>query len=163
MTRTLAAACLLLSALALSACDRADTDAPPSLHLDDDICAECGMIISDERFASAAITEDDAGRATTLLFDDLNCMASHEVMNPELRIRRRWVHDHSTRAWIDANGATYLCSPNLQTPMASHVAAFDKRQGADALHKALDGDIRTFDTIWASLSLNGGCLEHPAP
>src|SRR5690606_1291959 len=56
-------------ALALLGCRAADPDAPPSIAYGESPCAECGMIISDDRFGVATVVEGPRG-PETLLFDD---------------------------------------------------------------------------------------------
>ncbi len=158
----LSAGIVLIALLAVSGCTRDTGHGPPTVHLGDDMCAECGMIISDERFACASIVEDEQARPETRLFDDFNCMINHETMNPGTPVLRRWVHDHATLAWLPAGEAAYLCSPNLQTPMASHVAAFTSRGGADSMQSDVGGDVRTFEAIRAAMALNGSCAGHPS-
>ncbi len=152
MNRLPAAATLALVAISTSACRQQSPDTPPTVHLDDDMCAQCGMIISDERFACATIIEDDRGLPKPLLFDDLNCLANHQSANPGLTVLRRWVHDHATRTWLPAEDAVYLVSPDLPTPMASHAAAFESRASAEALQRDVGGDILTFEGVLPRLS-----------
>lgn len=159
--RPLRTMCALIAAtLWVSGCARESPDTPPTVHLGEDMCAECGMIISDERFASATVVESERSQPDTRLFDDFNCMINHEVMNPGPPILRRWVRDHASREWVAAEDAVYLCSADLHTPMASNVAAFAGRAGAEALRAEVGGDLRDFDFIRTAISLDGGCAEH---
>lgn len=126
MTR-IAIAVPMITLAALVACQRADPNAPPAIVYGESICAECGMIISDDRFGVATVVEGERG-TETLLFDDFNCQFNHERDRSELVIVRRWARDHGTRAWLDPNSARFVFAPSLRTPMGSHLAAF----GADA-------------------------------
>lgn len=144
-----ATAGVMLAALALTGCGRADETGPPTAHYGDSLCAECGMILSDERFAAATIVADDRGEPIPLLFDDSNCQAEHEKDKPGLAIIARWVHDHGTREWIDARRAFFVYSPGLRTPMASHVAAFGTLDAARNAAEVLGGRVVSFEELWA--------------
>lgn len=152
-----ATAGVMLAALTLTGCGRADETGPPTIHYGDSLCAECGMILSDERFAAATVIKGERGRALPLLFDDLNCQSIHEQRHPEPRILARWVHDHSTRRWIDARGASFVHAPTLRTPMASHVAAFASPDAARDAAKEWKGRVLAFEELWAA-----GSFDEPA-
>jgi len=138
-----------LAMMALAACGGSDANGPPTVHYDDSVCARCGMILSDERFAAATIVADDRGEPMPLLFDDSNCQAGHEKDKPGLAIIARWVHDHGTREWIDARRALFVYSPELRTPMASHVAAFGTLDAARKAAENLGGRVVSFEELWA--------------
>ncbi len=137
----------ILSLFIVAGCGDDAADGPPVVHLGEDVCAECGMIISDERFAAATIIEDERGGATSLLFDDFNCQINHEMNHRETVIFNRWAHDHSTMEWLPATDAVYVRAPDLRTPMASHIAAFAKQADAEALQTDLGGDILNFEAM----------------
>ncbi len=122
MTRPLIAA-PLLATLLLGACRQNDPNDPPAIVYGESICAECGMIITDDRFGVATIVEGQRG-AEALLFDDFNCQFNHERDRSDLVIVRRWARDHATRAWLDPDSARFVFAPSLRTPMGSHLAAF---------------------------------------
>ncbi len=158
------AACLILAApIVVLGCAREAADGPPVIHLDDDMCAECGMIISDERFACATVFGGQATTPETRLFDDFNCMINHEAARADTEIIRRWVHDHGTRAWLNAQDAIYLCSPDLQTPMASGVVAFGGRAEAERLLAQVGGELRGFGEVRAAIAIHGRSAEDKAP
>lgn len=113
----------LLAALLLGACRRNDPNAPPAVVYGESVCAECGMIISDDRFGVATIVRGERGDQA-LLFDDFNCQFNHERDRSDLVIARRWARDHGTRAWIDPEAARFVFAPTMRTPMGSHLAAF---------------------------------------
>ncbi len=119
------AALTAIIALALGAC-KTNSSGPPNILYGQDVCADCGMIISDEHFA-AAIAETDDGAGPALIFDDIGCMLAyqkeHEV-NPK---RQRYVHDYASGAWINAESAFLIKSDSIATPMASGLIAFRQR------------------------------------
>ncbi len=150
MTRT--TILLALTAVTFAtACSEQSPDAPPEITYGVSACADCGMIISDERYASATIVADERGRPTPLLFDDIGDQILHEANNADLQVLARWVHDHATLQWLRAETAFYVRSPALHTPMASGIAAFASRPAAEAAKGELSvGDIVTFGDLWPS-------------
>lgn len=134
---------LLLAALAAGAgCGRDAGTGPPEILYGQDICAHCGMIISDERFAAAAVMFED-GRRVVRAYDDVGCMLEDDPG----AVAVRWVRGYRDGQWHDAGSAVYLASPKLHTPMASGLAAFGSRADALAARKELEGVILDLDSI----------------
>ncbi|HZW11480.1 MAG TPA: nitrous oxide reductase accessory protein NosL [Phycisphaerales bacterium] len=107
-------------------CGGEELAGPPELRPGRDECAECGMLVHDERAASALLVEQ-RGRRAHLLFDDIGCMVDHEAEHgAALGVVDRYVHDHTTKAWIPSHAAAFLLtdSDSLHTPMGSGIAAF---------------------------------------
>lgn len=129
---------LLIVPLKLAGCYRADPDAPPSIGYGDSLCAECGMIINDDRFGVATIIAGVRG-PEALLFDDFNCQFNHEREHPELAITKRWARDHATRAWLDQDDAAFVHASSLRTPMGSSLAAFAEESTARVFAEAQEG------------------------
>ncbi len=146
----------LLSALTLLyGCDNQVADGPPAVRLGDSVCAQCNMIISDERWATATMVEGPRGPEARL-FDDFNCQVNYEMKNPELTILTRWSCSHATREWIRTEEAHFLLSPNLRTPMASKVAAFASPAEASAAHAEFTGEVVSFEDAWKHLGFTDG-------
>ncbi len=137
----------LLVAFALPGCRGEAQDGPPSIRYGDSVCIECGMIISDERFATSTVIVGDRGNEP-LLFDDFNCQMIFEAKHDELRIVNRWCHDHATREWLSMASAWFVKSDQIRTPMASHIAAFATRGQAEAFAGSVEGESMDFDTLW---------------
>jgi len=151
MKRIPPAAILLASTLAaLAACGRSSDSGPPSVRLGDSVCAQCNMIISDQRWATATIVSGPRGPEPRL-FDDFNCQVNYENDHPDLDVVARWSHGHATRQWIRTGDARFLLSPNLRTPMASRVAAFVSPDNADAAQAQLTGEVMGFEQAWQQL------------
>ncbi len=144
-------AALLLVAGAWS-CAREALTGPPALRLGRDECAECGMIISEDRSASAMLVER-RGRREHLLYDDIGCMLDDERDGvADAAILERHVRDHATREWVRADAATYvLAGPDaLPTPMGSGIAAFATRARADEANATYAGHVIDFDALVAA-------------
>lgn len=140
--------CLLFTLpLLVVGCNRTNPDAPPTVYYGESVCAECGMIVSDERFASAIIIRDDHGRLETLVFDDVGDQVIYEKARPELHIVRRWVHDYASPAWIPAESAHYVKAATIHTPMASGIVAFADRAAAEAMATEHNAPVRAFSDL----------------
>jgi copper chaperone NosL len=127
-------------------------DEPPSLRLGVDICAQCGMIISDERFAAAYTT---TGR-THRLFDDIGDMALYHSTHRE-DVARFWVHDFESLEWLDAERAWYVRSDGIMTPMGHGVAAYATLQSAQAAVERVGGNVLEWQQI---IDLRDPATEH---
>ena len=158
MKRTIAMLALPAAMLTLGACEETKSAGPPQVRLGDSVCAQCNMIISDERWATATMVDGPRGPEARL-FDDLNCQVDYETDNPDLTIRARWSHNHATRAWLPTESARFLMSPNLRTPMGSQVAVFASAEEANQAKAELSGEVMTFDIAWNRLGSNETCCH----
>lgn len=135
----------------VAACGRDTLTGPPTLRLGRDECAECGMAIHEERSAAAMLIDRD-GRRDHLLFDDIGCLLDIErSKGSELKVLERFVHDHAGDAWLRAENAFFLGTDGstLHTPMASGLAAYADRAGADAGLRKFGGEVLAFGSLAA--------------
>lgn len=139
---------ILFAGAILWGCAKVDPDAPPEVTYGVSVCADCGMIISDERYATALVVEDERGRPEALLFDDAGDQIIYERENQTGKVLARWVHDQQTKAWLPAESAWYMRAKSLPTPMASGIAAFAQKADAERMAGELDGVLLTFDQLW---------------
>jgi len=140
------------SVVALTGCDRQSADAgPPAIALGNSVCAECNMIISDERFATASMIDGPRG-AEPRLFDDFNCQINFENEHTDQIVLTRWSHEYDQPAWFKTQGAYFLLSPKLQTPMASSAAAFASQEAAENARQRLGGEVLRFDAAWKRIN-----------
>ncbi|MFN8176830.1 MAG: nitrous oxide reductase accessory protein NosL [bacterium] len=156
--RVLATAC---AATLLAACARSKPLLPPSVRWGEDVCSACGMIVSEERFAAAAAVAGQGGRVEMRVYDDIGCLVRDGASAGAGRVLARWVHDHGDLAWLRAEGALYVRSASLQTPMGSGVAGFSSRARAEAFRGQKDGEVLD----WTGLTAAGaaGGLGAPPP
>lgn len=133
----------------ISGCRRETPIEPPTIHYGQDICAECGMIVSDSRFAAAMLVEQD-GQREMLLFDDIGCLIVGQWQD-ESAMLARWVTDASSGQWLDATNAAYLVSPDIITPMAFGAAAYADRAAAEQAALVTPGVHMDFATLVARL------------
>lgn len=114
----------LAAALAFSACARS-SGGPPEIHYGRDACARCGMIVSEERFASGYVGPG----GETVAFDDLGEFLAFVSLNPALAVQS-YVHDAQDGRWLRASSAVFVKLPGLATPMGSGYAAFSSQARA---------------------------------
>lgn len=151
MTRRAAAIFLALASLTLGGCGRTELSGPPELRAGRDECAECGMLIIDDRFACALLI-DRSGRREHALYDDLGCMLDDQAdPDPDTRVLEGFVRDHATRAWIPSGVAIVLrADPEaLHSPMGSGLAAFADQAAAERARLEYGGGITDYARLLA--------------
>ena len=144
-TRLRVRSALILTVMLLAAAC-AGTEAaegPPDINYGRDVCFECGMIISEERFASAYRLAD----GTEKLFDDIGGMLKHGHSEGEITAADVWVHDYETEAWVTADQAFFIVTRSIATPMAFGIISFDDKTRAEAVAHGLDADVVGWDVI----------------
>lgn len=142
---------LLLSTalLLLSGCTRPDPSGPPTLRLGRDECAECGMIINEDRFSSGMTVRRD-NAPETLLFDDIGCMLDYTRDHAaDFTVTSTYVHDHTTKSWTPAHAAVFLYTDKdrLPTPMGSGIAAFSSTPAAEHARAEHGGNLIDFTSL----------------
>jgi len=144
--------------LALPGCSGSSPDQPPKIRYGEDMCDECKMLISEARFAAAYVTENGETRR----FDDVGGMFVYHQKHPE-PVARYWVHDYNSGAWIRADRATFVQSPEIQTPMGYGVVALASRAEAESLAQAKGGKILSLQDLLANppQPKMGGSMKMP--
>lgn len=110
-------------------CGEAALSGPPNLRPGRDECAECGMLISEERCAAALLVEmpPGGGRRRHLVFDDIGCLLDAELHRAaEFSVVERYLHDFERPEWVRAERAACVTSmpDHVHTPMGSGMVAF---------------------------------------
>ena len=131
----------------LAACGgkEASGSEPPAIKLGRDACKRCGMIISEERFASGIVDSD----GNALIFDDAGEMVA-TVQEEGLNDRRVWIHGAPSLEWMDARDAWYAVTMEMPTPMGSGVFPFDTESDARAFADEHAGAVFTWDDLLAN-------------
>lgn len=130
----------------LSGCQPDPLTGPPEIRLGRDECAECGMIINEDRCSCALLVEIE-GEHRHLLFDDMGCLLDHEHEHrDEQRIIDRFVRDYSDDAWVPAESAIFVIADpdSMPTPMGSGIAATADATGAGQLRAQVNGRLATY-------------------
>jgi len=129
--RTLAAALLLA---ATAGCRKAPEWPPPPapVHLGEDACAECRMLVSEKAFGAQA--QDRAGKVRH--FDDLGCLLVHAraqaAGGAPVDPAGVYVRALGDGTWIPATSAWIVRSEAIHSPMGYGLAAFASREAAQA-------------------------------
>jgi copper chaperone NosL len=146
---------LLVALFWLTGCGQTiDTTQPPAIAYGEDVCENCSMIISDERFAAAYWTADGVARR----FDDIGGMVEYHQKHGE-DVATFWVHDYPTGEWVRAESATFVMNKGLQTPMGFGIAACADEEQAKALAY---GEAGAMVLSWSGLlsEEDAGISEH---
>jgi copper chaperone NosL len=144
----------LLLVLVLAACSSSiDPNRPPEIVYGEDVCARCGMIINDERFAASLVVEKSPKTYEHVLFDDIgNMLAYAQEEGEHAHFVTYFVHDYHSREWLNAREAYYVLSDKIQTPMAFGIVAFKERAEADAEAQMFHGTVVDFATVSQQIS-----------
>lgn len=144
-----AALCLLAT---LGACGRSAPDGPPQLRVGRDECAECGMIIMDDR-ACAALLVEIGGRREHRVFDDLGCLIDFRERRPATSTEvLAFAVDHGDGTWLKLSDARFLLADphRLLTPMGSGYIAFADPRDAEGASSKFGGATATLDGLIGS-------------
>jgi len=137
-------ALLLTCVPGMTGCSRRAPDtSPPVVHMGEDVCHACGMILSDERYACAVVWIDNNER-NELLYDDIGEML-HDAKALAKPGAKLYVRDVDSLEWLDATRAWFVQSDELMTPMATGFAACKTRAQADALAAKHNGKVLSFE------------------
>src|SRR3989338_4658892 len=133
---------VFLAVFSHAGCGERDLTKPPKISYGRDFCAQCRMIIEEERFVSVAVTDD----GHFLKFDDIGCLAAHERAQNGSMIRS-WVQDASGGGWIERENALFVYSPDLVTPMGYGFVAFASESDAQKFAKEKAGRLITWNEL----------------
>jgi nitrous oxide reductase accessory protein NosL len=100
----------------------------PAISWNEERCANCGMVISDHRYAAAWIRAGGAEEH----FDDMGCMLAMLVDGAIADETEYFARAFDSDAWLDARTAAYVRSDALRSPMAYGIAAFADETGVRA-------------------------------
>ena len=111
--------------------------APEPIQYGTDACHTCKMTLMDKKFGAELVTE----KGKVYKFDDVNCMLSfYNANETSQNYKYRLVVDFTQPSkLIDAGDAFYLKSSEIKSPMASQVAAFEKKESMEELKKQWKG------------------------
>lgn len=156
MRKTLAFIALL--AMTLGACGNAATAwGPPDIKYGRDICVQCGMIITEARFAAAYRLDD----GTEKTFDDLGgLLLSQRSTDVALNPEHTWVHDFETEEWVVVTSAYFVATLSVSTPMGHSILAFIHEERAAAFASDVGGEVLRWNAVFAMPERNGVVGSH---
>jgi copper chaperone NosL len=109
----------------------------------EDICSFCKMAISEKQYAAEFITND----GDALKFDDIGCLVEHIKGVKRTEVAAYFVTDFESRVWITAEGAHFVRSAGLKTPMGGGVIAFRNESEARESAARFHGSLLRFDEV----------------
>ena len=142
--RCLPVLAILLLAIA---CGGSTSPEPAKIRFGETLCTECGMIISQPKFAASFAYAESEGRFKSLPFDDIGDMISYMRSHSDLIPVGTWVHDYEREEWIAADGAFFVESSAIKSPMGHGIAAFATEAAANALAAEVDGTVLDWDRL----------------
>jgi copper chaperone NosL len=135
-------------ALIAMGCGRSTRLEPPVIHLGEDVCSRCNMIVSEERFAVAhVLIAESKNLAEPALFDDISCLIEAEQQVPDGSVAARWVHAGDGTGWIEASSAYFVRSPDIRSPMGGGVLAARSADGAQSILEKTPGKLLRFEEL----------------
>lgn len=111
---------------------------PEPIEYGKDACHTCKMTLMDKKFGAELVTQ----KGKVYKFDDINCMLTfyHATEDPLQEFKYKLVVDFTQPSkLIDARDAFYLKSPEIKSPMASQIAAFEKEKNMKNLKAEWNG------------------------
>jgi copper chaperone NosL len=128
---------------------------------DRDVCARCGMAISDKRFPAQI---RGGPKNVAFKFDDIGCAATwydeKSKMHPWMHegATRFWVADFTGKGdkWLDARSAHYLSGKT--SPMGYNYGAFAQPQTGTL---AFDAMSQITASMWPANCLPGSTVDRP--
>ncbi len=144
----------LIALVILAACGSGPaTPEPAKIRFGETTCAECGMIISQPKYASSFAYAESEGRFKNLPFDDIGDMLAYMRKHSDLIPMGVWVHDYASEAWIDAESAFYVHSSTIKSPMGHGIAAFADKTAAEQLAAETGGQVLDWDHLRIGLAM----------
>jgi copper chaperone NosL len=124
---------------------------PGPILYDTDACDHCRMTIADPTFAAQVVMRT----GKRYVFDDPGCvvafLSSGRVAPAD--IHSIWFNDYAQPDRpVAAEDALIVVSDRIRAPMNGRMAAFGRREDADALRVALAGSLER----WADVTKRGG-------
>ena len=149
-------ACVAFLALVVAACGTASAGGPPDINYGRDICVHCGMIINEEKFATAY----EVANGEDLIFDDVGGMVLHlQETGEEIDGGAAWVHDYETVEWVSAQSAFFVPTLSVASPMGHSILAFADAERAQRFATDVGADVIDWVTV-VSLPAIEGLVGH---
>ncbi len=128
--------------LSLSSCG---TTKPEPIQLNKDKCSNCGMTITDLKFAAELITS----KGRIYKFDDMQCMLNYKKDNAEKTVSSQfYVSDYlGDNNLISTEKAFFIKAENINGPMGGKYAAFSNKDSADDYVKKYKAQVSSWSKL----------------
>lgn len=111
---------------------------PEPLQYGEDACHTCKMTLIDKKFGAELVSK----KGKVFKFDDVNCMLTFynsDEMRADEFLHRLVIDFSQPEKLVNATDAFYLKSPEIKSPMASQIAAFEQKEKMDEMKKQFKG------------------------
>jgi len=117
--------------IVLAACASSTGSQAPEINYGYDTCANCGMLIMDNRYAAATTLKNGEVRK----FDNVADMIAFHHEHPDQDVERWWAHDYQTQQWLDALQSHYVLVQGKDTcsSLQKDILAFASSDSAKAM------------------------------
>ena len=133
---------IFILSLGFASCARKSGSEALPIMLGKEPCAECHMIIADQRFAGEAM--DQTGEVYK--FDDIGCLKIFTARSPE-NFKKIWVFDfYSSKATL-TESAFFMVSDKLLSPMGYRIAAFMNESEVREAKLEMNGQLFGWDEL----------------
>lgn len=141
-SKNIALSILPLLLFSFTACE---VTKPEPIKLNSDHCDNCGMTISNPKFAAELFTQK--GRAYK--FDDISCMIDYKNDNKDKSTGANfYIADFlGDNHLIPAETAVYITGENLKSPMGGNIAAFANKESSNTYAVDLMAEYTGWDNI----------------
>jgi copper chaperone NosL len=133
---------VILGAVALSSC----STGPKPIRFGMDTCHYCMMTIANEQYGGEIVT--DKGRV--YMYDSVECMAAailREKVDPKSVGMALTVDYNEPKRLVDVQGASFLHSSALRSPMGMNLTSFSGTSTAEEAHTRYGGKLMTWDEM----------------
>ncbi|MBK6984296.1 MAG: nitrous oxide reductase accessory protein NosL [Bacteroidetes bacterium] len=118
---------------------------PDPIKLNSDNCDNCGMTISNPKFAAVLFTT----KGRTYKFDDISCLLDYKNDNKEKAINAglyvaSFLSDYKL---LPVETAIYIKGDNVKSPMGGNIAAFNDRESANTYAVDLSAEFTDWNAI----------------
>lgn len=118
---------------------------PEAIKLNSDNCDNCGMTISNPKFAAVLFTT----KGRTYKFDDISCLLNYKNNNKEKAIGAglyvsNFLNDNKL---LPVEIAVYIKGDNVKSPMGGNIAAFEDKESAKTYAVDLFAEYTDWDSI----------------
>jgi copper chaperone NosL len=118
---------------------------PDAIKFNSDNCDNCGMTISNPKFAAVLFTT----KGRTYKFDDISCLLDYKNDNKEKAINAGLYVSNflSGNQLLPVEIAVYIKGENVKSPMGGNIAAFNNKENANTYAVNLSAEYTNWDEI----------------
>jgi len=126
---------------------------PVPIRFNEDECAYCQMIISDQRFGTELITN----KGKIYKYDSIECLAAYliEEKKGTNDLQSIWTIDFKfPEKFVNATDAWYLHSELLKSPMGLNLTSFTDKNSAENVKNVFPGDLIRWEQVKSIVKSN---------